>query len=48
MKKWSEKLLSHYRVILDVQFQEQLPKEQPILFVCNHQSEFDMLLQMAV
>ena len=48
MKKWSEKLLSHYRVTLDVQFQEQLPKKQPILFVCNHQSEFDMLLQMAV
>ena len=48
MKKWSERLLSHYRVTLDVQFQEQLPKDQPILFVCNHQSEFDMLLQMAV
>mgnify|MGYP000214137567 CR=1 FL=1 len=46
MKKWSERLLSHYRVTLDVQFQEQLPKDQPILFVCNHQSEFDMLLQM--
>lgn len=48
MKKWSERLLSHYRVTLDVQFQEQLPKNLPILFVCNHQSEFDMLLQMAV
>ena len=48
MQKWSKKLLRHFHVTLDVAQAEQLPKDQPILFVCNHQSEFDMLLQMAV
>lgn len=48
MQKWSVKLMRHYHVTLAVHQKEQLPKDQPILFVCNHQSEFDMLLQMAV
>lgn len=48
MRKWAKKLLRKFKVTCEVTQKAPLPSEGPILFVCNHQSEFDMLLQMAV
>lgn len=48
MQKWSNKLMKCYGITIDFKQAEELPQHQPILFVSNHQSEFDMLLQMAV
>ncbi len=47
MQKWADKLMKCYGVVLRVKQMEELPQNCPILFVSNHQSEFDMLLQMA-
>ena len=48
MRFWSKHLLRcfHCKVIVD--WKTTLPEEGPILFVSNHQSAFDMILQMAV
>lgn len=44
MAHWSTKVMSSLKVELKVDQQEALPKDRPILFVSNHQSEFDMLM----
>lgn len=44
MAHWSTKVMSAFKVELKVDQQEELPKDRPILFVSNHQSEFDMLM----
>lgn len=45
--RWSNHLLRAFHVQLKVIQQGNLPKNVPLLFVGNHQSEFDMLVQMA-
>ena len=48
MKKWSKRIIKafHCRVCIDAQ--GAIPQEGPLLFVSNHQSAFDMLLQMSI
>lgn len=46
MARWSKRLMRAFHVQLEVEQYEELPQDAPILFVGNHQSEFDMLLQM--
>lgn len=44
LARWSEKVLSNFKVELQVEMEAELPNDGPILFVSNHQSEFDMLM----
>ncbi|MEG1732277.1 MAG: lysophospholipid acyltransferase family protein [Longicatena sp.] len=45
--KYAKKLLRVFRVTLETSQAEELPTDCPILFISNHQSEFDMLIQIA-
>lgn len=47
MIKWSNKFMSVFKMKLDVEQVEALPEDASILFVSNHQSEFDMLMLIA-
>lgn len=47
MIKWSTKFLSVFKMKIDVEQAENLPEDAPILFISNHQSEFDMLMLIA-
>lgn len=43
---WGRRLMRLFKVKFDVTQVSELPKDAPILFVSNHQSEFDMLMLM--
>lgn len=47
MRSWSKRLMKAFHVQLQIHQEEALPQDVPLLFVGNHQSEFDMLIQMA-
>lgn len=44
---WSKRLMCAFHVSVDIAQEEALPLDAPILFVGNHQSELDMLIQMS-
>ena len=44
--KWAQRLFKAFKVTLEIDQESPLPCDQPILFVGNHQSELDMLIQM--
>lgn len=47
MVKWSYKFLSAFKMKLEVEQTAPLPEDAAILFVSNHQSEFDMFMLFA-
>lgn len=44
MARWGRRLMRLFKVRFDVTQEGVLPKDTPILFVSNHQSEFDMMM----
>lgn len=47
LAKWATRLMKAFKVSIQVHQEVSLPKDASILFVGNHQSEFDMLIQMS-
>lgn len=47
MATWSKKMMGIFHIQMNVVQEEELPSDGPILFVSNHQSEFDMLMLLA-
>lgn len=47
MRRWSKRLMRAFHVQLQIVQNTPLPEDAAILFVGNHQSELDMLIQMA-
>ncbi|MEG0273983.1 MAG: lysophospholipid acyltransferase family protein, partial [Longicatena sp.] len=46
LARWAKRLMDAFKIQIQIHQEEELPSEGPILFVGNHQSEFDMLIQM--
>lgn len=48
MMQWSKRILKAFHCKIQVDVEQAIPKEAPLLFVSNHQSALDMLIQMAI
>lgn len=47
MARWSKKMMKAFHLQVDITQAEDLPSDGPILFVSNHQSEFDMIMLLS-
>lgn len=48
MASWSKRIIKAFGCRIQIDVTEEMPKEGEILFVSNHQSAFDMLIQLAI
>lgn len=48
MASWSKRIIRAFGCRIQIDVTEEMPKEGAILFVSNHQSAFDMLIQLAI
>lgn len=47
LQKWCRKVFRAFQVHMEIELEEKLPENEPVLFVSNHQSEFDILFLLA-